>query len=113
MSRTLVRAANALSQEAARTYRELHVVYLPSFAQLALPNARRTSYKQTLRDVIQDAGINWIDVTPQFKQVDNVDDLFAIKAGPYRGHYSELGHRLVAEKVLSALNAGPAKKAPE
>ncbi len=97
LSRVLARAQTQVAAWGGRLY----FVYLPSWARYGVGDAGGTDaqHLQVLA-CVRRLGIPLIDLEPFFASRSDVLSLF-----PFRepGHYTEAGHRLVAEEVLKVI----------
>ena len=92
--RALARARDMIATWKGR----LVFVYLPGEVRFTSPFAQWDSdgYRRAILDVVRSEGIDVIDIVQAFATLDRPRRL-------YRGHFTEEGHRFVAERVLERL----------
>ena len=81
---------------------KLHFVYLPGFATYANYPDIGHKLRPRVIDVVNSLKIPVIDIDPVFRAEGDPLSLF-----PFRepGHYTEPGHRLVAQEVLKTISS--------
>jgi hypothetical protein len=75
-------------------------VYLPDWPRFANSRSIGVEKRGEVLGVVRDLGLDLIDITPSFEANGDPMSLFPFR-GP--GHYTERGHRLVAQEVLRGL----------
>jgi hypothetical protein len=78
----------------------LYFVYLPEWTRYKGNLGSAEKQREPVLQIVNDLGIPVIDVHPLFQSHKDPMSLFPFSAP---GHYTEEGHRLVAEQVLKAL----------
>jgi hypothetical protein len=78
----------------------LYFVYLPEWARYTSYGSWGQSKRDHVIQLVRDLGIPIIDLDPPFRATGDPLSLFPFRA---QSHYSEAGHRLVADEVLRAL----------
>ena len=79
----------------------LYLVYLPDWQRFKQPLPEESLHEKVLM-VARDLEIPTIDLLPAFKAHPDPMSLFPFRAA---GHYTESGHRLVADEVLKGIAA--------
>jgi hypothetical protein len=82
---------------------KLYFVYLPSWARYAQPPVVEVKARTSTLSLVSTLGIPMIDATAAFQAQRDPLSLFPFRE---RGQYNEVGHRVVAEKVLKTLSSG-------
>jgi hypothetical protein len=84
---------------------EMYFVYLPEWARYTKYQSGGKLKRDSVLKMVRDLGIRTIDIDPVFRSNGDPLSLF-----PFRqlGHYTEAGHRLVAETVLRQLTSNHA-----
>jgi hypothetical protein len=81
---------------------QLYFVYLPEWSRYAGYRSWGVNKRSDVLKLVQSLGIRVIDIEPVFQAHGDPLSLF-----PFRsvGHYTEAGHRLVADEVLRQLGS--------
>jgi hypothetical protein len=78
----------------------LYFVYLPDWPRFANSRSVGVEKRDEVLRVVRELGLDLIDIVPSFAASTDPMSLFPFR-GP--GHYTERGHRLVAQEVLRGL----------
>ena len=80
---------------------QLYFIYLPEWARYSGYSSRGKTIRGSVLAMVESLGIPIVDIDPAFQANGDPLSLFPFREN---GHYSESGHRLVAQEVLKAIS---------